>query len=200
MEKQSPCISENVIRCIIDAAKDNNTNLMEFYIMNDYSNNTNSSENVDVFDTSLSKDVFYKMMHTCQKKYTKCQLQQFKCSVLGDIHYYNTENKDITVFSKRTTEVCKVSSNILYIGNNKKKLSIMSFPSTQTYDHEEYVKTLTYKLSNRLSIIFSQSKTMSTVPTLYYLIKLTYSHDDNVDKDMSIKMLHKHLVELALLN
>jgi hypothetical protein len=193
MEKQSPCLSENVIRSIIDAAKEDNTNLLEFYIINNYSN---SSENVDVFDTSLSKEVFYKMMHTCQKKYTKCQLQQFKCSVLGDIHYCNHENKDINVFSKRTTAVYKVSSNILYIGNNKKKLTIMSFPSTQTYDHEEYVKTLTYKISNRLSIILSQSKTKSSTPTLHYLIKLTYSHDENVDKDMSIKMLHKHLVEL----
>ncbi len=196
MERQSIHLSEKVIRDIIDVAKENNTNLLEFYILNDTSI---SSENVDVFDTSVSKDVFYRMMDKCQQNNAKCQLQQFKCSILGDVHYCNSENKDINVFSKRTTTVGKVASNILYVGNNRKKLSIMSFPSMQSFDHEEYVKTLTFKLSNRLSIVLSQSRT-APPSSSHYLIKLTYSHDENVDKDAAIKTLHRHLVELALVN
>jgi hypothetical protein len=174
-----------LLKQILDDAKTSNTNFFEFYLHN---NNIDSSDNIDVYDTSISKEIFYRVMQNIQSKYKKSQVQHCKVSVLGDTIYCNFENKEITVVSKRVISTHHVCNNILCIGINKKKLSILSFPSTQNFDNEEFNKILTFKISNRISLLFTQSKDVETKHKSYE-IKLAYTHDDNVEQDAIIKVI-----------
>lgn len=176
-------------------ALEQNTNLFEFYILNSNEPVMGMSDNIQVFNTSLTKETFYRTMQQIHCKHQKTQVQQYKCTVLGELQYMNFENKDIVICSKRTASVYQVSNNILFIGSNKKKLSILSFPSTQTFDNEEYVRVMTFKISNRLSVQFSQSKPINCENTTYK-VKIAYTHDSNVDRDTVIKQLNNLLRDL----
>lgn len=188
---------EKTLRCILDDTQLLNTNLVEFYVLEE-SDVSKMSENVQVYNTDLAKDKFYRVMQDLQLKFSKYYVQQYKCNVLGDIHYMNNDNKDITISSRRTTCVGRLSPHILYIGSNKRKLSILSFPSSQVFDSEEVVKAMTFKVSNRISISLLHHKSVehSSSTNAVYEIKLSYSHDTNVDKDVVVKQLLKLLKDL----
>lgn len=184
----------NCLKQILENAKATNTNFFEFYLHN---GNVCSSDNIDVYDTSISKETFYRVMQHMQNKYKKSQVQQCKVSVLGDTQYCNFENKEITVVNKKVTSTYFVQNNILCVGMNKKKLSILSFPSTQIFDNEEFTKILTLKISNRISVHFTQSKDVETNQKTYE-IKLAYMHDDNVEQDTITKALLTTLETLVV--
>jgi hydroxymethylpyrimidine/phosphomethylpyrimidine kinase len=189
--------NEQLLKQLLDDAQASTTNLFEFYLLND-TKPISSSENVHVFDTGLSKEVFYNVMHEFQNRYQRHQVQQYKCNVLGDTYYLNSNNQEIIILSKRTTTVEQMGKKILCVGSNKKKLSILSFPSTHKFDNEEIVKSMTFKLSNRLSIVLLQSKTLDNQDenSSSYEIKISYSHDVNIDKDAIIKQVVKLIKDL----
>lgn len=185
-------LNEEVLGKVLDDAQELNSNLIEFYLLDN--KDFTSSDNVQVYQTGVSKDKFYSFMNTIQRRYSKYQVQQYKCNILGDIFYMNSDNKDITVSSKRTTYVDKVSQNVLCVCSNKKKLNVLSFPSTQVFDSEDIVKLITFKLTNRLSLCLIHSKSLDLDnATVSYEIKLSYSHDSNVDKDA----ITKHIIKIV---
>jgi hypothetical protein len=189
--------NEQLLKQLLDDAQASTTNLFEFYLLND-SKPTSSSANVCVFDTGLSKEVFYGVMRELHSRYQRHHVQQYKCNVLGDTHYLNSNNQEIIILSKRTMIVEQVGKKMVCVGSNKKKLSILSFPSTQKFDNEEIVKSMTFKLSNRVSIVLLQSKTLDnqSEDSSSYEIKLSYSHDVNIDKDAIIKQILKLIKDL----
>jgi hypothetical protein len=187
---------QQAITDMIESAKTTNTNLFEFYLLSPIKHDEcRNSENVCIYDTCLSKEIFYKLMHKLQGKYAKSQLNQFKCNVIGEIYYCNNHNKDISIFSKRTASVGHLRPDLLCVGSNRKKLNILSFPSTQVFDNEEYIKTLTFKVSNRVSISLSQTKSADP-GSMFYEAKASYNHDETVDKDTIVKTIIKTIQEL----
>lgn len=190
-------VSEQLLKQLLDDVQASCTNLLEFYLLND-SKPISSSDNVCIFDTSLTKNVFYGVMQELQSRYQRHHVQQYKCNVLGDTHYLNNNNQEITILSKRTTIVEQVGQKMICVGSNRKKLSILSFPSTQKFDNEEIVKSMTFKLSNRISIILLQSKPLDNQckNTSSYEIKISYSHDVNIDKDVIVQQILKIIKDL----
>ena len=181
---------------ILDDEKLRNVNLLEFYITN---NNecVASIPTVQVHDTSVSKDLFYKVMHLLKSRYPKTVYQQFKRSVVGDVFYQNSNNQDITIYTKKTSFVDMVNTHIICVGSNKKKLTILSYPSVQDVDNEEYVKTMNFRISNRLCITLEHARHLSNDESMTYEIKILYTHDTTVDKEAVMKTLSKTLQELS---
>lgn len=187
----------NINLCnILDDEKVRNVNLLEFYITK---NNAcvSAVPSLQVYDTSVSKEVFYKVMNVLKSKNPRATYQQFKRSVVGDVFYQNSNNQDISIYSKKTTFVEEINANIICVGSNRKKLTILSYPSIQDIDNEEYVKTMSFKISNRLCITLEHARHLSSLEeSMTYEIKVIYTHDTTVDKEAVIKTLSNSLQEL----
>ncbi len=166
-------------------------NYYEFTILNDKNQNVNVDDNIQVYDTNLSAATFHDKLNKLSKKGI---VKQYKESIVGDIHYLNFDNQEVNVIQKTFEDCQAYCDSFVALSGSRKKLNIVSYPSTFTNDYEAYFKVYQIKINNRIQIKFIQSKNVEdSKNTINYNITVYYTHDDNVEKKHNIDELVKVL-------
>lgn len=153
---------------------------------------TNSKQLLDdhVYDIGIDKERFYKILSSIKDhKYFQ---KEYKEYIYSDIVYRilnknssNKNNNDLMKVFKQTPLKITNYDKFIVIGYNKNKLSILNFPSTTNIDQINYVKTLVFRITNRIYVNFNitiDSKTKNKI----YSIFLNYNHDSNYKSDTNI--------------
>lgn len=94
------------------------------------------------------------------------------------IVYQNHDNAAVKVFCDAAVEIER-HEPFVYRGVSRRKLS-MSSVSSSTKTRSRYVKTLTFHVSNRMSLVYETSVTDEQA-VVYNRVFVTYSHDECVD-------------------
>lgn len=143
-----------------------------------------------VYDIDLSKEQFYKILSSI-KDYKYFQ-KEYKEYIYSDIVYRilnknsnNKNNNDLMKVFKQTPLKITNYDKFIVIGYNKNKLSILNFPSTTNIDQINYVKTLVFRITNRIYINFNITIDNKTRNKLYSIF-INYNHDSNYKSDTNI--------------
>jgi len=127
-----------------------------------------------VLSTLITEEEFENKMDKARKVCgTKPSRKTFKQFVKGDLFYNVSDDGAISVHS--ITPVCTLGDRCF--GYEKKKLTIVNFPSTTKYDAVVQVCKQTFKVSNRVYINFEKRENDN-------FIYVNYNHDPNVDWDI----------------
>lgn len=159
----------------------------EFTILNSSPNIDGVSDRVCSYDTNLQDGVFHELLNRLGKKGA---VKQYKESVVGDIHYLNVDNKEVNVIQKTFEQCQEFHGKCVCLSGTKKKLNILSYPSTYFSDYEAYYKVYQVKINNRIHVRFIQEKSIDN-PQKSYNIIVSYTHDETVEKKHNIDELAK---------
>jgi len=146
----------------------------------------------DVMVMSLPSEESFKFMLNNIKTAlgVKTSSKTFKQFILNDLTYnVDPESGDITVIGLKPVTTFEVGQNYISLGFEKKKLSIINFPSTTAYNDIVDVQKMTYRISNRVFINFESR--ISSISMKSYRIYMNYNHDPNVDWDIVKKDIMK---------
>lgn len=156
---------------------------------------SNSLPFMTSFNTSISKDDFYKYMSKLMSKRYKYHQKVYKEIVIGNTYYHNHKNEDIYVYNLQTVDVETIHSNLMAHGSIKNKLTILSVPSTKFIHCQRHIKKLSFYITNRITVNFINGIEL----TPFYNITITYNHDKNVDIQHTIKNIQDiiQLMELV---
>lgn len=170
-------------------------NYYEFVILDSNFNETShaNNESVSCFNSSLSANVFHELLNKLGRKGS---VKQYKENIIGDIHYLNFDNKEVNVIQKSYVDYSEYSGKFVCLSGSKKKLNILSYPSSYHCDYESFHKVYQVKINNRILVKFIQGKCMGEQNT-YYNIIVSYTHDDTVEKKHNIDELIKVIMMLT---
>ncbi len=137
-----------------------------------------------VADTPSKQDVD-KLFVRCINyfKHAKVFDRQYKQFTYNNL-YYNIVKAtgEVTVFSLTPVCITTIANNTLEVCYEKKKLSILNFPSSLTYDNIIEVKKQVLRINNRLYINFEEQTNVEDGITSYHAYA-NYNHDNHVDWD-----------------
>ena len=155
-----------------------------------------AEDNVIVIET-VRETEFETLLEKCQKLFGKGGERLFKEFVVGDLHYQIIpETGETTVFSLKPLGSHELGGNMLEIQYEKKKLSIINFPSTRNHHDVSNVRKLTFRLSNRVFLNFEmRSSELGSAKT--YNAYVNYNHDTNVDIDTMVKDIQRGVSALG---
>ena len=172
------------------------TNYIEFYIINKH---TLLDDGIDVIDINLDRDVFMKILGNMkllassdvkyfQKTYKEYMVSDITCQVHSHI-------EDIKVFRKKALGFVKEEKhpNVKVIFSTKSKLTMLNFPSTTNIQEMSYVKTLIFRVNNRIYVNFNVSISADDPESKTYTIFINYNHDNNVDITLTQNILQNLL-------
>lgn len=131
---------------------------------------------VDTIDKERYQQLFQSIQHSFPKlkPFTKCYREMiFRNTVFQIIK----DTGAVTVFSLMPISY-EVQNSTIQLYYEKKKLSILSFPSTKYYDSIHNIKKTTFRVSNRVYVNFEEYDDGSN-----YHVYMNYNHGINVDWD-----------------
>lgn len=106
--------------------------------------------------------------------------KSYKQFIYNDMYYCVAKSdNDVTVYSIRPIETKRLSDNSLAIFAQKKKMSILNFPSTTNYNYISTIEKTTFRLSNRVYLNFELH--IDNEDDKSYHVYMNYNHDANVD-------------------
>ena len=148
-----------------------------------------------------SKSEYDRLMVRCINyfKNVKHFERQYKQFVHNDV-YYNIVKAtgEVSVYSLHP--VCRFggeifnTSNLLTMSYEKKKLSILNFTSSMSYDNIVDVSKTTFRITNRIYINFEEHTYPDTQEVTYHAY-INYNHDKNVDWD-TIKLDLQRVIKI----
>ena len=159
----------------------------EFTILNSLANKDGMSARVCSYDTNLQDGVFHELLNRLGRKGA---VKQYKESVVGDIHYLNFDNKEVNIIQKTYEHCQEFHGKFVCLSGNKKKLNILSYPSTYDSDYEALYKVYQVKINHRIHVRFIQERSVDN-PQKSYTIIVSYTHDEKVEKKHNIDELVK---------
>lgn len=177
---------------IVRAVEKYDSNYFEFNILN--SNGAKKvHDEVTHFDTSLTKDTFYKIMQNVSTDDLKFYQKTYKESTIGSTIYQNSKNEEINISNVETNFVALVADHVCLFGKTKHKLTILSLPSTNHIHYEVHIKRLILKVTNRIFINFEHGVKDDN---RFYRIYINYNHDKDVDLSSVAKTIERTLKKL----
>ena len=172
------------------------TNCIEFHVT---SKTTQSNIGVEVLDISLNRDVFMNILGNMknltsqdikhfQKSYKEYMVSDITCQVYS-------HNDEVKVSKKKALglTVDDMHPNLYVVYSNKNKLTMLNFPSTTNIQAMSYVKTLIFRVNNRIYVNFNVSISAANPEQKSYSIFINYNHDDNVDISLTQTTLQRIL-------
>lgn len=173
----------------IDIDSNTNANYYEFILTK---NNGSSEWTMD----DMKK--YMQMMTNNNYKYFQ---KNFKEQIWNTTYYQNYNNDDIKVIRKDVITINNTNNNtnnlnILTVGYNKSKLSLLNIPSSLDFYSSYFVNRLTFRVSNRIYVNF-EIKTRDNDKN-FIKIYVNYNHDSNVDITQIKKQLQDVINQLTL--
>jgi hypothetical protein len=160
------------------------SNYVEIYLINNNINN--------IVDTSINKDLFYKILNKFKSDNFKFFQKEYKQYTLSNIYYENYNNEDVKVTKKICNNV-NISKKFMTVFYNKNKLTMLNLPSTVKVNDISYIQKLTFRINNRIYLNFQSKKNNNTI---HYSIYINYNHDDNVDTNITNNIIKPILQKL----
>lgn len=189
-----------LLRC----TQDGSNNYFEFVLMNttspqddigdDVEHDTKIDQDMQTYNTSISKDTFYTLMYKMMDTNYKYNHKQYRELVIGDVQYHNYKNEEISVFSVTTNSVDTIDKKFCLLSQQKNKLSILSLPSSLKTYNDNVVRKMIFRISNRVFVNFEHG--MSGTHK-YYKVYVNYNHDCGVDINNAMDTIKKTLVMLC---
>lgn len=182
-------VVKDFIERIINADAD--ANYFEMYILSSTGGDTsNHNASVRVVTTALTCDEFYSILRSfsniSHKNNYKFFQKDYKEIYVDNALYRNCNNEDITVYNVRGID-SKIYERCMCLNAFcRTKSSMLNVPSTQNVYCEKYVRTLSFRISNRIQLKFSCTQDSSDKS---YNIYVTYQHEKNVDLHNNIMLL-----------
>ena len=146
------------------------------------------SDNFIIYDTNLSFNDFqtylFRMKNTTYKYFQK----EYKEYLYDNITNQNYNNEEIKISKQNalTNKIININNNdIVIIGYQKIKQSVLNYPSTTKIYYSSYVKKMIFRINSRIFLNFSISLHNDNTKT--YRVYLNYNHDNKVDLDISNK-------------
>lgn len=171
------------------------TNYVEILLLPPSLSNESPSENLECYTTEFTRDEFYTILSKMKKddcvKYFQKQCKEY---VHEDIIFEHGQNDEIRVHQKKPVDFC-VYNRLAMCAYNKKKLSILSFPSSHHVNLVHYITKFIFRINNRIYINF-ESKMNKNKTT--YSIYINYNHDQNVDKEVYSRLLNTTIKSILL--
>lgn len=156
--------------------------------------NNNKILNDQVYDINIDKDQFYKILASVtdykyfQKEYKEYVYTNIVYRILNkntsNTNTKNNNNDLMKVFKQKPLKITNYDKFIV-ISYNKNKLSILNFPSTTNIDQINYVKTLVFRITNRIYINFNITIDNNTKNKTYSIF-MNYNNDSNYKSDTNI--------------
>jgi len=132
-----------------------------------------------------NKEEFDRLLMRCTNyfKHAKVFDRQYKQFVLNNLYYNIVKSTgEVSVCSLNPICTYDMPPSLVGVCYEKKKLSIMNFPSTLMYDNIVEVKKTVLRINNRLYINFEEQKDVIDDTTSYH-VYANYNHDSHVDWD-----------------
>lgn len=172
-----------------------NDNYYEFVILRSVGqqNSASATTRVSSFDSDLQASVFHELLNRLGRKGV---VKQYKEYVVGDVHYLNSDNKDVKVTQKTYYQSHDFMGTFLCLSGSKKKLNILSYPSVFDSDYEAFHKVYQVRINNRIHVRFIQGRCVNAT-NKYYNIVVSYTHEDSVEKKHNIDELVKVISTLT---
>lgn len=160
------------------------TNYVEIYI----TSNTNCllDGRLVVHDVNLDKENFYQVL-TNMKMYkndVKVFQKEYKEYVISDVvSQVYPQNDEVKVYKKKCFSIETINKypNTRMVCSNRNKLTLLNFPSTKNIQDSTYVKTLIFRISNRIFVNFCVTTKESAQEKFTYTVYINYNHEDSVD-------------------
>ena len=137
--------------------------------------------------TSINYDTYNRLLDYTKKQYKNVKFftKTFKQFVFLNTTYNIMQNTgEIQIYSLDPVSIMKKDNNCIAVGYQKKKLSILNFPSTSKYDDICNITRTTARITNRLFINFEEIQPcLSGCNEKIYHCYANYNHDTNVDWD-----------------
>lgn len=171
--------------CTANSKEDLNTdaytplsNHLEFIVLSKNTVSSHASQCMQVFDSSLAKEEFYRILYRMMDTNFKYHQKQYKETIIGNTVYHNNKNEEISIF-KVTTHAVQVFNDVLLASEQHKvKQSILGLPSTNNVNCESYIRRITFRVSNRIFVNFENGMCDEKN---FYKITVNYNHDKDVD-------------------
>ena len=146
------------------------------------------------FQYSLSSDEFFNYMDKMQKKYDKCFQTDHKEYILNNMRLIkqvsetgDVDDTKVNMFHVLKTDV--LSSELMMVIYDKKKLPIVGFPSTSSLSGIKHVRRLIFRVNNRIFVNFQEEKVHGSEEMCYRLF-VNYNHSDGVDLKESVSKIN----------
>lgn len=156
-----------------------------------------SPEGWRIYETNLSESMFTRVMKSfSHDKRFKFFQKEYKAYTKGDIVCENRGNKDIRVFQRlfvRAEDKCQ--PHLVRMHYDLSKLPYHQFPSTMHIHDISYVKRMSAKLHNRVSIHFESSMNPSKNINVNRIF-ISCNSDGNVDVDNLEHVLQNLVTDL----
>lgn len=186
---------------LLQCSQDGCSNYFEFILVNDLQRLQSSDveehvvdQDMQSFDTSITKDMFYALMYKMMDTNYKYHHKQYRELVIGDVQYHNYKNEEINVFSMMTNFAKPIGNKFCMLAHQRNKLSILSLPSSLKVYNDNVVRKMVFRVSNRVFVNFEHG---ITGKEKYYKVYLNYNHDNGVDINNSIDIIKKTLAILC---
>jgi hypothetical protein len=188
-------MQEIITNFISNSIEKGHCNHFEFHLLSSKNNDDTKAfpDCMKRFETALTKTLFYEKMQKMMGTDYKYHQKQYKEVIIGNTHYQNYNNEDISIYDVRTNFTDVFENAFLIIGQIKNKLTMLSVPSTKNIYSEQYIRKLIFKVSNRITVNFINGHHKNNK---YYQINICYSHDKNVDINSTLYILNKVLTIL----
>jgi hypothetical protein len=187
---------EDVVKTFIDNIINNtDANYFEIFILSLQSQDTSKyNKSVRIVPTALTSQEFYNLMRSFSQiaNMNNYKFFQKDCKEIyvDNVIYRNFNNEEITVYNLRSID-SKISDGQMCLNAFcRTKSSMLNVSSTQNVYCEKYVRTLSFRISNRIQLNFSCTEEASDKS---YNVYVTYQHEKNVDLHNNITVLTKIL-------
>lgn len=164
------------------------------YVM--FKNSIVDSSSTAIFDINIDETTFKQTLLKMEGKNNNYKYFQRECKeyVFSDIIYkiYNDDEIKIYKLIPMDMNISDKSNTWIECIFQKNKLSLINVPSNINYDTLSYIKTLTFRISNRIYVNFEVKKTDDVIS---YKIFINYNHDANVDNTEIEKQI-AHIITL----
>lgn len=141
-------------------------------------------DKTDMYDFNIPETTFEHLLHKiasiASRKDIKYFQKEYKEYIYSDTIYQIFTDNEIKIYKLIPISTNQFRKQYQWLESNfqKHKLSLINVPSNIDYDTLSYVKTLIFRISNRVYVNFEVKLTDAFTS---YKVFINYNHDLNVD-------------------
>lgn len=147
--------------------------------------------NYDVFEHSLEKDLFDRLISMLSRKYERAFEHDFMETVKGDTvlvrkfedgNIVETRVNNIQVLDQWFDAIADSATNALNIMiYDKKKVPVIMFPSTSSVHSVKYIRRLIFRINNRVYVNLQEEKFCDSLNDIYFRAYVNINYSEGID-------------------